>query len=116
MAARGQDASTVAAMEVELRYFDGCPNWQQTAGRLRSALQLVGRGEQALRLRQVETAEDAVRVGFRGSPTVLVNGADPFAEPTAPVGLTCRMFRTPAGLAGTPTVEQLVQALQRPLQ
>ena len=60
----------------------------------------------------VTTAEQAEAVGFRGSPTVLVNGRDPFADPTAPTGLSCRVYSTEAGLAGAPTVEQLLAALQ----
>lgn len=30
------------------------------------------------------------------------------------VGLACRMFRTPAGIAGSPTVEQLREAISGP--
>jgi len=30
-----------------------------------------------------------------------------FAEPGAGVGLSCRIYRTPEGLAGAPTVDQL---------
>jgi hypothetical protein len=61
--------------------------------------------------RLVSTPEEAQAAGFRGSPTVLVNGQDPFADPDAPVGLSCRVFRTEAGLAGAPTVEQLLAVL-----
>ncbi len=58
------------------------------------------------------TAEDAARLRFRGSPTVLVNGGDPFAQESDPVGLSCRVFRTPDGLRGAPTVDQLVSVLR----
>ena len=61
--------------------------------------------------RQVTTPEQAQSTGFRGSPTVLVDGRDPFADPDAPVGLSCRVYRTDAGLAGAPTVEQLFAVL-----
>jgi hypothetical protein len=50
-------------------------------------------------------------VGFRGSPTVLVDGRDPFADRQAPVGLSCRVYSTPEGLAGAPTVAQLIEVL-----
>ena len=40
----------------------------------------------AVTLQAVPTAEEAEAVGFRGSPTVLVDGVDPFADPAAPVG------------------------------
>lgn len=41
---------------------------------------------------------------------MLVDGIDPFADERTHVGLACRMFRTPAGIAGSPTVEQLREA------
>lgn len=97
---------------MELLYFEGCPNWQETEQRLRVALRAVGEDGSVVR-RRVETAEEAEALGLRGSPTVLVDGRDPFADPSTPVGLTCRLFRTPTGLAGAPAVEQLVQVLRR---
>lgn len=56
--------------------------------------------------------EDATRLRFRGSPTILIDGADPFADKTSPVGLACRVLPTPDGLRGAPTVEQLVKVLR----
>jgi hypothetical protein len=58
-------------------------------------------------LELVETPEDADRLEFAGSPTILVDGVDPFAQKGATVGLTCRVYRTPDGLAGSPTADQL---------
>lgn len=98
-------------MDVTLLYFDGCPNWQLTDDRLGQALMLADQADTPVTRQQVTTAEAAERLGFRGSPTVLIDGWDPFAAPGAPVGLACPMFATPAGLAGAPTVEQLVAAL-----
>ena len=46
-------------------------------------------------------------MGFHGSPSILVDGVDVFAEPGAGVGLSCRIYRTPEGLAGAPTLDQL---------
>lgn len=98
-------------MDVRLLYFDGCPNWQTAEARLREALDAVGCSAD-VSLVSVSTPADAGRLGFRGSPTVLLDGVDPFAEPTAPVGLSCRVFPTPEGLRGSPTVDQLVQVLR----
>jgi hypothetical protein len=61
--------------------------------------------------RLVVTPEQAEAARFPGSPTVLVNGRDPFADPAAPVGLSCRVYGTADGLAGAPTVEQLLAVL-----
>ena len=46
-----------------------------------------------------------------GSPSIQVDGVDLFAAPDAAVGLACRVYPTPDGPAGAPTVEQLRAAL-----
>ena len=99
-------------MFVTLRYFDGCPNWQTTDALLREALDATGHTDLAVDREKVETLEDADRLGFVGSPTVLIDGHDPFFLPGAPVGLACRLYATPEGLRGSPTIEQLVEVLR----
>jgi hypothetical protein len=99
-------------MDVALLYFDGCPNWQVTDERLRDALVEVGCGEVQVEHGVVTTPEEAEAAQFRGSPTVLVNGQDPFLDRDSPVGLSCRVYRTEDGLAGSPTVRQLIGVLR----
>lgn len=96
-------------VRVTLLYFDGCPNWEQTDAHLR----LLAKEFPDLVITRVlvESPEEADRLGFRGSPSVLIDGADPFSDPDAPVGLSCRVYSTPEGLAGSPTLEQLRRAL-----
>jgi len=96
---------------VTLLYFDGCPNWEETHARVRQALREAGASEHVT-VRRVETDEQAHQLSFRGSPTVLIDGQDPFADPIAPVGLACRVFRTTTGLAGAPPVEELTAAFR----
>lgn len=98
-------------MKIELLYFDGCPNWRQTQRDLQEAIAATG-VDATVSCVHVGTEEDAQRLSFRGSPTVLVDGADPFASEDAPIGLSCRLFGTREGLRGTPTVEQLVAVLR----
>lgn len=98
-------------MKVELLWSPGCPNWQEAHRRLQQALPSAGVEAQVV-LVEVALPEDAERLRFRGSPTILVDGGDPFAEESDPVGLSCRVFRTPDGLRGAPTVEQLVAVLR----
>lgn len=95
-------------MRVELRYFDGCPNWRVTEQRLRSLADELGF---EVVLRRVETPDEAEALDFRGSPSVIVDGADPFATGSEPVGLACRLYDTPEGTAGSPTTEQLREVL-----
>lgn len=95
-------------MQVTLLHFEGCPNWESTYRQLET---LSAELEFELARRQVDTPEDAERLAFRGSPTVLVDGRDPFAAGDEPVGLSCRVYVTDAGLAGAPTEAQLREAL-----
>lgn len=97
-------------MHVELRYFDGCPNWRVAQDRLRHALDGLGI-EAAIALVRVETPERAQEVSFRGSPTVLIDGDDPFLDEAATVGLACRIYRTEQGSEGAPSLDQLREAL-----
>lgn len=95
-------------IDVTLRYFDGCPNWERTARDLEA---LADDLHLAITLERVETPQDAERLGFRGSPTVLIDGRDPFATGDEPVGLACRIYDTPEGPAGAPTRRQLRRQL-----
>ena len=96
---------------VILLFLADCPSWQVADERLREALALAGRDDVRVEHRLVTTPEQAEAAGFRGSPTVLFNGRDPFADPDAPAGLSCRIYPTEEGLAGAPTVEQLLEVL-----
>ena len=88
-----------------------CPHVAVTQERIASALEQLGRrahiGE-----RVVASDEDAARLGFRGSPTILIDGTDPFPVHGTPA-LACRLYPTEYGMQGAPTVDQLVEAIAR---
>ena len=98
-------------VDVVLLYFEECPNWRDTAGHLATLAAEFPNLKVSRQL--VTTVEDAERFRFRGSPSVLVDGVDPFADPASPVGLSCRLYTTPTGPAGSPTLEQLRAVLAR---
>jgi hypothetical protein len=99
-------------MDIALLYFDDCPNWKIADERL--AAIAAERPDLTVTRHLVSTSEEAERVGFHGSPSILVDGIDVFAGPDAGVGLSCRVYRTPDGPAGAPTIEQLRAALAGP--
>jgi hypothetical protein len=89
---------------IEIRYFDGCPNWEATRD-----LVVAVTGVEPV-LRRVATAEEAEVIGFRGSPSILVDGVDPWEGQSGDVGLACRVYRTAEGrMLGAPT-EAMVRA------
>jgi len=96
-------------MNVTLQYFDGCPNWKEVDAHLQT---LKSEGlELSITFQLIDTPEAAEAEGFRGSPTVVIDGTDPFADPDAPIGLACRVYRTDEGHAGSPSLQQLRDAL-----
>jgi hypothetical protein len=99
---------------ITIQYVDGCPNWTLARDRLAVALRSRGIDPSAVTHRVLETSDDAERLGFRGSPTILIDGEDPFARPGTPVGLTCRRYRTGDTIEGAPSVAQLDAALRLP--
>jgi hypothetical protein len=99
-------------VKITVQYFDSCPNWRLADERVRTAIGRLGLTSTELAYELIDTSEKAEASGFHGSPTILVDGRDPFANPTNPVGLSCRLFATPEGLAGTPTVDQLVRVIE----
>jgi hypothetical protein len=98
-------------VKVTLLYFEGCPHWK----RMDAVLELLAEEIPGLEIgrQTITTPEEAEATGFRGSPSVLIDGVDAFFDQSAPVGLTCRVYQTPAGLSGSPTLEQLRERLTR---
>ena len=99
-------------MDVMLLYSPDCPNWRIAEERLRVALEQSGRGDVKIHLDEVLTIQHARETNFTGSPTILLDGVDPFDNPLAPPALACRVYRSAEGLGGSPTIEQLVDALE----
>lgn len=91
-------------MEVTLLYFDGCPRWQTADERISALADELGI---TVTRRKITTSDEAEAVGFRGSPTILVDGRDPFVRGDEPIAMSCRIYQTPDGPAGAPTSAQL---------
>lgn len=98
-------------MDIDLLHIDACPSWVETRRRLEAALRATGFGDTTIRLRVVTTGEEAARLRFAGSPTILIDGADLFPGGEPASDIACRVYATPTGLAGLPTTEQLIDAI-----
>ena len=96
-------------MKVELLYVDGCPHWKTMARQLDTLAAELGLSWTPI---LVETPESALDFQFHGSPSLHVDGADPFATPDTPVGLACRIYQTPNGPSGTADINRLREALR----
>jgi hypothetical protein len=99
-------------MQIELLLVPDCPH--QAAAAELVATALADTGVKATVTHTIVASEDQARErGFIGSPTILLNGSDPFASPEAPVALACRLYSTPEGLRAVPPLRDLRQALKR---
>ncbi len=82
-------------MELTVLTVPDCPNAAAFEERLAAAL--AGRPADA---------------GMHGSPTLLIDGTDPFAAPGQPPSLSCRLYRDAAGRTGAvPSVQELRRVL-----
>lgn len=93
-------------MEIEVLVVPDCPNTE-------TALALLHRAapERAVKVTVISNDDDALRRRFVGSPTFLINRHDPFANADDRIGLACRVYATPDGLRGIPTLDALQAAL-----
>lgn len=83
---------------VELLIWEGCPSTDSARELLRREMRDAGLDTGAVRVRALETDEEAERERFPGSPTIRVDGRDVVAPPDdAPIGLTCRLYRLEDG-------------------
>jgi hypothetical protein len=90
----------------------GCPNASVLEQRLAEAL--AGMPAVPVTRRVIADADEAARWGMHGSPTLLVNGHDPFAVPGAAPALACRIYPGEAGRReAVPTVAALRRVLEQ---
>jgi hypothetical protein len=100
---------------IELLYWEGCPSHDEALADLREALRELGREDEPVHKRSIDTDEQALKEKFPGSPTIRVNGVDAFPPGEGdPVGLTCRVYRLRDGrYSPTPDREDLREAVAR---
>ena len=98
-------------VDVELLVVPECPNAQAAQELLRASLRAAGLASTPIRVSVIASQRAAEQRGFIGSPTILINGLDAFAEPGRPPALACRVYPGPAGPSGLPPAEQLCVAI-----
>ena len=97
-------------MELTLLTVPACPN--AAAFEQRLAAVLAGHPGAVVHRREIADERAAAEAGMHGSPTLLINGADPFAQPGQPPSMSCRLYRDAEGRPGpAPSAEALRQVL-----
>jgi hypothetical protein len=98
-------------MQIDLLYFEDCPSWQTGLENLQSALQLEELHAE-IHMMLVESEAESERLRFLGSPSFQVDGVDFWPDERQNYALSCRVYATPQGMRGVPTVEMLREKLR----
>lgn len=96
--------------KITLLYFEGCPSWQLALENVKKLIR-TEKIQAEISLVKIETPEQAQNEQFLGSPSIRINGIDLWPEERANYTLRCRVYQTPAGLKGSPTIEMLRERL-----
>lgn len=100
-------------MDVDLLSVADCPNVNLVRERIAAAAAQAGVVVD-LHEREVLDDAEAIELGMRGSPTVLLAGVDISGSADAgPASVSCRLYRSDTGVEGAPTVAELVAAFSR---
>src|SRR5216683_7826448 len=99
-------------MNIEVLYFEGCPNHLPAVERIRETLKSLGLEEEIHQV-VVHTPADAEAQAFVGSPSIRINGADiePWARTAKTFGLSCRTYPDGSDRSGVPSRELLRRAI-----
>jgi hypothetical protein len=101
------EGPTVVVVAVE-----GCPGAVRVRERLAAASARTGVAP-VVREYVVATEDQALALGMRGSPTVLVDGVDVVGAGGPTGSLSCRLYDTGSGTDRAPSVDALADALVR---
>lgn len=100
------------SVNIEVLVVPDCPHRARAERLMREVLDDAGLGNVAVRPTRIDSEDQAVAMGFAGSPSFRINGEDPYPAPTSP-SPACRLYHTGVGLAGLPDRSALTDALER---
>lgn len=94
-------------VRLEVLHVPDCPNLAPMLERLHQVT------DRRVTTREISTTDEADARGMAGSPTLLVNGVDPFADGKAgKYGVSCRIYRDERGrTVPVPSISQLRDAI-----
>ncbi len=99
-------------MKIEVLTIPDCPNRSAALDHLREAVRIAGLSDVVVTERRIDDPDEATSAGMHGSPTILLDGRDPFADGHTEPSLSCRLYRAEGGVDGAPSVAALVDALK----
>ena len=103
-------------MNIEILYFDGCPNFDSARAMAADAATQAGVDAQIAMIK-VETNADARNKRFVGSPSIRVEGKDVDLVEGADqqYSLRCRVYFSDNGMSGLPSRAKVLGAIEQAL-
>ena len=99
---------------VEFFWWAECPSWEEALEIVRGAMTVAGLDPHSVEVTEITSEEQARRLGFPGSPTIRVDGADIQDPGENPIGLSCRVYKRADGrVSPVPDVSDIEVALAR---
>ncbi len=100
-------------LRVTFQYIDDCPSHEQALARLRKVLDEEGVNVK-IDVIKIESDEQAKRLHFLGSPTIIVNDIDIDPQASNHFGLACRAYQLEDGrISPLPSEEMIRRAIRR---
>lgn len=97
-------------MRLQVLHVPDCPNASLLSSRLGRLL--AGRPDVVVEHRVICDESEAAGWGMTGSPTLLIDGVDPFAVPGRSPSISCRLYTGETGPpTGAPSMAQLRRVL-----
>lgn len=98
---------------LDLQWWAGCPSHERAHAMVLEVLERMGRQDVRVQPVEVASPDQAAALGFVGSPSFVIGGADLFADPDAPTALTCRTYRLDDGrFSPLPSIEELEKRMR----
>jgi len=97
-------------LKIELLFMDDCPSWESGLQNLKAALQLESMHAD-IDLVKIRDNVEATHLEFLGSPSFRVDGHELWPEERETYALSCRIYLSPQGAKGWPSVEMLRERL-----
>jgi len=91
--------------KIEFYFFESCPSYKKALDYLEEIIN-EHNIEADLKLIQVDSPEDAQKVGFQGSPSIKINGEDMEGKQNG-YSFTCRIYNIDGVLTGIPSKEYI---------
>jgi len=100
-------------LRVTFQYTEDCPSHEQALARLRKVLTEEGLNV-SVDIIKVDSDEQAKRLRFVGSPTILLNEIDIDPQVNSHYGLACRAYQLEDGrISPLPSEEMIRRAIRR---